>query len=192
MSYIMKTRYLPIGNRVYWVNGMNSGIYSDIAKKMINQVEVMLEYHSKLHLIRFDLHLYKLTENNELITKFNRILFRWLKQVYGLKRIGFIWCREMEKSKVQHYHYVLMLDGHKVRNPYSILPKIKDVWENQIQGFQYTPKNCYYNLYRNDYGSIQSAIWRISYLAKVKSKGCKLAQTKNYSTSRIICKYKSK
>ena len=158
MSYKMKTRFLEVNEQIFWVNGKHSGIYSAMAKKMINQVVVMLNHHSKVHLVRFDLRLYEFTQTNQVITKFNRILFKWLK---------------------------LMLDGHKIRHPHDILLKVKTVWEHQLQGSQYTPKHCYYNIKRGDYNSLQQAIWRISYLAKVRGKGQKPPQTKNYSTSRI-------
>lgn len=188
MPYTINTRYLEVNKRVFWVNGKHSGIYSSMAKKMIGQVNIMLSYHSKIHLVRFDLHLYEYTPDNFLVTKFNRILFKWLKRRYGFKRVGFIWCREMEKAKQQHYHYALIVDGHKVRHPHDLLIKIKNVWETQIQGFQYTPKRCYYNLNRNNDLVTQEAIWRISYLAKVRSKRNKPPQTKNYGTSRIKAK----
>lgn len=185
MSYIMKTRYLTIDNRVYWVNGMHSGIYSDMAKKMIGQLNTMLIHHSKVHIIRFDLRMYEFTPNNTVITKFNRILFKWLKRKYTLKRIGFLWCRETETAKQQHYHYALMIDGHKVRHPFEILKKVKSIWETQLQGSQYTPRKCYYNIKRDVPASVQSAVWRLSYLAKARGKRYKPAQTKNYGTSRI-------
>ena len=185
MPYIMNTRYLEVNNTVFWVNGKYSGIYSHMAKQMIGQVNAMLSHHSKVHLIRFDLRLYKYTDNNEVVSKFNRILFKWLKRKYGLKRVGFVWCREMETAKQQHYHYALMLDGHKVRHPHDILIKVKEVWETNLQGSEYTPKRCYYNLKRECEASIQRAVWRISYLAKTRGKGYKPSQTKNYGTSRI-------
>ncbi|NTS75694.1 inovirus-type Gp2 protein [Catenovulum sp. SM1970] len=190
MAYQIKTRFLEVDNELWWVNGLHSGLFSDIAKKMIRQVNAMLSHHSKVLVIRYDLRLYQYTPDNRVITVFNRKLNKWLKAKYQVKRIGFIWCREMEKAKQQHYHYVLMIDGHKVRHPIEILPKVKDIWENNLQGSEYTPKRCYYNLKRDERGSIQRAIWRISYLAKVRSKGNKPAQTKNYGTSRIKQKYR--
>jgi len=78
-----------------------------------------------------------------------------------------------------------MVDGHKVRHPIEILAKVKEIWEQQLDGSMFTPKNCYYNLERDNHTSIQDAIWRISYLAKARGKGYKPAQTKNYGTSRI-------
>lgn len=185
MAYIIKDRAITVNGKTWWVNSKGSGLISHSIKSMINQVDAMLSHHSKIHLIRFDLRMYQYTDNNEIITIFNRRLFKWLKRKYNVKRIGFIWCRELETAKQQHYHYALILDGHKVRHPIEILTKIKEIWEKHLDGSEFTPKNCYYNLLRDDYESIQKAVWRISYLAKARGKGYKPNQTKNHNTSRI-------
>lgn len=186
MPYITKDKAITVNGKTWRVNSTGSGLLSVAIKKMIGQVDAMLSHHSKLHIIRFDLRMYQFTDNNKIITLFNRRLHKWLKRKYKLKRIGFCWCRELETSKHQHYHYTLIIDGHKVRHPIEILPKVKEIWEQHLDGSEYTPKRCYYNLIRSDYKSIQVAIWRISYLAKARGKGYKPNQTKNYGTSRII------
>jgi len=185
MPYITKNKAITVNNKTWWVNSTGSGLITEQVKAIIYQVEAMLRHHSKVHLLRFDLRMYHLTDNNKIITIFNRRLFKWLKRYYNLKRIGFTWCRELETAKKQHYHYVLMLDGHKVRHPKLILEKARDIWDNQLNGSEFTPKNCYYNLERNNHESIQNAIWRISYLAKPRGKGYKPTQTKNYGASRV-------
>ena len=75
MSYKVKVRAIEVNDQVFWVNGQHSGIYLTMAKKMINQVDMILKHHSKVHLIRFDLRLYEYSSDNQIITKFNRILF---------------------------------------------------------------------------------------------------------------------
>ena len=192
MVYITKNKAITVNEQTWLVDSRKSGLLVLPLNKMINQIDLMLALHSKVHLIRFDLRLYQYTETNIIITKFNRIFHRWITRKYGIKKnqIGFIWCREIETAKQQHYHYVLMLNGHKVRHPKHILEKAKGIWNNQLNGSEFTPKNCYYNLKRGDHDSIQPAIYRISYLAKVRGKGYKPAQTKNYGTSRIKSKNK--
>jgi len=185
MAHITKDEAITVSGKTWWVNSKKSGLITHTLKSMITQVDNMLSHHSKIHVIRFDLRMYQYTELNTIMTVFNRRLIKWLKRKYQLKRIGYIWCRELETAKQQHYHYVLMLDGHKVRNPIIILPKVKKLWEDELGGSEFTPKNCFYNLIRGDYDSIQSAIWRISYLAKARGKGYKPSQTKNHRTSRI-------
>ena len=187
MAYITKDKAITVNGQTWWVNSQGSGLISHSIKAMICQVDAMLSHHSKIHIIRFDLRVYEYTENNGIITAFNRRLHKWLERKYNLKRVGFMWCRELEKAKQQHYHYALIIDGHKVNYSDEVNKKVIELWR-QLGGSEYFPKNCYYNIKRDDYESIQSAIWRISYLAKARGKGYKPAQTKNYGTSRIKLK----
>jgi hypothetical protein len=189
MAYITKDKAISVNGVTWVVDSRKSGLMSHAIKVMINQVDAMLSHHSKILIVRFDLHIYHQTKDNEIITTFNRRLFKWLKRKYSLKRIGFIWCRELETAKQQHYHYALMVDGHKARHPIEILLKIKEIWEQHLNhSLEFTPKNCYYNLQRDNFESIKDAIYRISYLAKARGKGYKPDQTKNYGTSRIKLK----
>ena len=191
MSYITKDKAITINGNTWWVNSQGSGLIVTAIKSIINQVDSMLSHHSKIHIIRFDLRVYEYTENNILMTTFNRRLQKWLKHKYNLKRVGFAWCRELETAKQQHYHYTLMIDGHKVNYPYEVTNKIKEICQ-QLDSSEYFPDNCYYNIKRNDYGSIQDAIWRISYLAKARGKGYKPDQIKNYGTSRLKPVFRTK
>lgn len=187
MSYITKDKAITVNGQTWWVNSKGSGLISHSIKTMIGQVDAILSHHSKIHIIRFDLRVYEYTENNGIITTFNRRLHKWLKRKYNLKRVGFMWCRELETAKQQHYHYALMIDGHKVNFPHEITSKVKEIWR-QLDGSEYFPEHCYYNVKRGDYESIQDAIWRISYLAKFRGKGYKPDQTKNFGNSRIYSK----
>lgn len=185
MAYITKSRAVTLDGQTWFVNSTGSGLRTEQLKKIINQVTLILNHHSKVLLVRFDLRMYEFTNDNKIMTIFNRRFHKWLKGKYKLKRIAFHWVRELETVKQQHYHYVLMIDGHKVRHPNRILSKVKEIWNEHLGGSMFTPKNCYYNLVRNNYDLIQRAIWRISYLAKARGKGGKPTQTKNYGTSRI-------
>jgi hypothetical protein len=100
-----------------------------------------------------------------------------------------MWCRELETAKQQHYHYALLVDGHKINHSFEINNKVKELWR-QLEGSEYFPDNCYYNVKRGDFETIQAAIWRISYLAKARGKGYKPDQTKNYGTSRVKLNYR--
>jgi hypothetical protein len=187
MPYITKDKAITVNGQTWWVNSAGSGLITHAIKSMINQVDAMLSHHSKIHIIRFDLRVYEYTDSNGIITAFNRRLHKWLKRKYNLKRVGFMWCRELETAKQQHYHYALIVDGHKVNYPSEINDKVKELWR-QLDGSAYFPDNCYYNIQRGSHDSIQAAIWRISYLAKARGKGYKPDQTKNYGTSRIKLK----
>lgn len=177
----------------WYVNAKTSGINASLMGAILNQLLAIQSYHSKVIVIRIDLRLASgvdecereaYTEGNKLVTIFNRRFHKWLRRQYGFKRIGFFWCREHEKAKSQHYHYALMLDGSKVGYPKRINEKAISIWGN-LSGSCYIPKTPFYTIQRDDDESRQSAIWRLSYLAKKRGKGYKKAQTKNYGASRI-------
>jgi len=184
MQYKSDNQSIVMDGQIYWVNAKTSGIYTGMLNTMIDQLESMLSYHSKVHVLRFDLHQYAQTDTNKRLTTFNRRLFKWLKRKYNTNRIGFIWVREQDRATSQHYHYVLMLDGHKVSHPISIQEKAAQVWQ-EMSGRFYLPENPFYNIHRGNYEETQAAIYRISYLAKTRSKGKRSAQTKDIGTSRI-------
>lgn len=153
-------------------------------KQMLGQLDVMLQHHSKVHLIRFDLHQPTHTDDNKRITTFVRRYSDALCREYGFTRVAYCWAREQEKAKAQHYHFVFILDGHKVQGGQKLARLARKTWE-QMGGTEWTPKRHYYNLTRNDHQSLQDAIYRVSYLAKGRGKGYRPSQTKDYGTSRI-------
>jgi len=184
MKYISKTNIVTLNGKTWWVIAKRKGVYTVLLKNMINQLENIMTHHSKIMLIRFDLRQPTFTENNKRITVFNRRLFKWLKSKYGFLRIGFIWCREQELSEAQHYHYVLLLDGHKIKHPCLVLDKVKSIWET-MNGTYWGVKNCFYRLTRYDDLTLQRAIFRVSYLAKASGKNRRPTQTKDFGMSRI-------
>ncbi|MEY4589994.1 MAG: hypothetical protein RL497_2070 [Pseudomonadota bacterium] len=145
MSYISYSGALTVNGNTWLVNARKSGIFTHMAKSMISQIDAMLAHHNKIHILRFDLHQPDYTDDNQRITDFNRRLHGMLKSRYKLTRIGFIWVRELERAKSQHYHYALVLDGNKVQYPQNILDLATKVW-SFIDGFLWTPTNCFYQL----------------------------------------------
>lgn len=184
MKYKTKDKAITVNGNTWHIISKPGGLYLGMIKAMINQIDAMLSHNSRLHIINFALSQQEYTENSERITTFNCRLFDWLKRKYNFKRIGYMWCREQDTAVKQHYHYALLINGHKVRYPVKILEKAAEIWKS-LMGHLHTPENCYYNVKRNDYESIQPAIYRISYLAKVATKGKRPKQSKDYSTSRI-------
>ena len=105
----------------FWhVNPKGSGLRTDILKTLLSQLDAMLSAHSKVFVFRFDLSIHYATDTNHRITDFNRSLFKRIKRHYDCQRIAYCWVREQETAKKQHYHYVLMLDSHKIRGPHSL------------------------------------------------------------------------
>lgn len=187
MKHISKVNIITLNECTWWIIAKKHGVFTADLKKMLAQIEAMMSYHSKVLLIRFDLRQPTFTENNKRITQFNRRLFKWLKRKYDIIRQGFIWCREQESAGSQHYHYVLMVDGHKVKHSSSILKKAKLIW-SEMSGNLWVVKNSFYLLTRLDFKTMQRAIFRVSYLAKATGKNKRPIQTKSIVTSRLKCK----
>ena len=163
------------------------GSYLEILNAIKMQLDAMLSHHCKIMVLRVDLHTYELTSNNKLISDFNRRLRKRLKAKYQLKRIGFVWAREQEKAKSQHYHLAIFLDANKIKHPKKVIELIEHLWEDWDNPKPYTPENCYAIVHRNK-KNYQQAFKRLSYLAKIRGKGYIRENVNNYSTSRIIPK----
>lgn len=170
------------GGKRWWINaGDGFSLRTDILKCLLGQLDVMLQHHRKVFVYRFDLHVSEYTNNNKLVTNFNRRLFKRIERHYETNHIADCWVREQEKAKQQHYHYVLILDGGKVQNPYELNKWITGLWEPH--GSVHFVR--YHNISRDDEESIQAASYHISYLAKPRGKGYRPIQTKDFGASRL-------
>jgi Inovirus Gp2 len=169
------------------IGGAKQGCYVEILERTKQQLDAMLSHHCKILVLRLDLSINYYTPMNELISKFIRKVRKKLVRQYGFTRMGFIWAREQEKAKKQHYHFALIVDANKVRHPHrviSICVRIAEAWELRL----FTPKHCYYQINRGDKLGYQRAYRRLSYLAKTRGKGYKAGSANDYSSSRIKAK----
>jgi hypothetical protein len=185
-AYISHSKVIQYNNRTWFINSKKSGIYTHMMKGILDQVEAMLSHHNKVFLLRFDLHQHNYSNTSDHVSRFFKSLSEHLRHKYKLKRFSYVWVREQEKAKQQHYHCFILLDGNKVQQSAYILKKAKDDWEFYFDGYLcWPPKRCYHRLTRDDHASTQEAIYHISYLAKGRGKGYKPAQAKNFGRSRI-------
>lgn len=169
------------------LGGAKQGCYVEILERTKQQLDAMLSHHCKVLVLRLDLSVNDYTPKNEIISKFIRKARKKFEAQYGFTRMGFIWAREQEKAKKQHYHFALIVDANKVRHPHrmiSICEGIAEAWELRL----FTPKHCYYQIKRGDEIAYQKAYHRLSYLAKTRGKGYKAHSANDYSSSRIKAK----
>jgi len=169
----------------YEVNATGSGIYKEIMRRIIEQLRTALEIHKRLLVIRFDLHSASFDHGNEEIRLFRKRIITWVSRHYQTHSIGFVWARETESAKAQHYHLAMFIDGDKVRNPKKILSIIMQKWELTNPSNHHMPhiKKPYYFIDNDDV--LADAVYRLSYLAKTRGKGYRPKQVKDYSTSRL-------
>ena len=179
--------YIQIKGETIKVNaGSNKGIYREIIERFVSQLDAALSIHKRLLVLRFDLHLNKFSKDNKVVSRFMNRLKQWLKRNYGLQNVGYIWVREQEKSKQQHYHLAIMLDENKIRHPKRLIAQIREMW--LPYGHMPTIKKPYFNIntLKVNYREVrEDIIYRVSYLAKVRGKRYREVQTKDYQTSRL-------
>lgn len=158
--------------------------------RILKQLSAMLSYHSRVLVIRIDLHPANYTENNHLLSLFIKTMKKWLKTNYRFTHIGYVWCREQHTSQKQHYHFAWILDAHKINYPSKVNDKSKQLWEKLTAGFCYIPENCFYKIEREQYQSesMIGTIARLSYLAKDRGKSATHKKANNYGGSRLYAK----
>lgn len=164
------------------VNSKKSGCYSYLLKKAFEQFDIGLDKWKRQVFIMIELHQKEPTEDSKRITTFRKRLLAKLAAHYGKLEMGFCWVREQEKSKAQHYHVALWLDGDIVKTSHIVCRFAKIVWED-MGGFY--SKNRRQYIYVNSPKSRLDALMWLSYLAKGRGKGYKSDQAKDYSTSRL-------
>ena len=160
------------------------GVYPVIIEKIVEQLDKSLYIHKRVFVLRFDLHLDNYSDNNKEISKFMKAQVQRIRRKYKTKHIGYVWVREMERAKTQHYHCAFFIDGDKLRTSNILNQQIKAKWfKNGHRSI--VPKPFYFIDKHNYEEKRKDVIYRLSYLAKVRGKGYRSAQAKDYSTSRL-------
>ena len=178
-------------DEVIQVNSEKSGIYEGMFKQIIDELDATIKFYKRVLVYRFDLHQEGYSPNNTVMTNFRKCLIQKIQRSYGIKDIGYVWVRELEKAKAQHYHWALFLDGDKIRHPAQLKKIIKHQWEKATQGNHMpTIQNPFY--FVNNPEIRREVIYRISYLAKARGKGYRDVQAKDYATSRLKAKLQRK
>lgn len=138
---------------------------------------------SKLTAIRLELKMRLWTKDNKPISQFLQQLKCQLINHYGQLYNGYIWVREKGKSKAQHYHLALLLDGQQVKHSDTVYRIAKAIW---TYGNLSLPDNPFYHVHRDRLDEHRLLIYRLSYLAKAETKGERPPAVKDYQFSRTI------
>ena len=177
--------YIEINGEQIRINiGENKGgVYFQIIEAMINQLDISIKIHKRVFVYQFILQTKQYTPDSKHVTNLMKNLKQKIGRDYEIKQIGSAWVREMERAKKQHYHVVLFLDGNKIQHPKKLKSIIKAMWKPH--GHVPVIRNPYYNIKRNDNETRLEAIWRISYMAKIRGKGYRDPQANDYQVSRL-------
>lgn len=163
------------------------GLYPEMLRRIIRQLNICCQKWRRVFVIRFDLHRGFGTADSSEISRFRRGLVDRMESRYRMRAIGYLWARETEKAKHQHYHFSLFLDGDKINSPIGISKIIKNTWEKTRGALNgntvHIPIHCYYNIVDDE--TKANVVYRLSYLAKQRGKGYRPPQAKDYGTSRL-------
>lgn len=191
---VTKYNTLTIDGDDYRINvTAKSGVFPQILRRTHSELQWMIDKCKKIHVHFFDLRFSdRYTTNTPTDSKMIRQLFknakRKINRHYGTKHIGHLWVREQERSKSQHYHCMVIVDGKKTRFPHYLKETLANEWFAICGGSLVWPEKCYYNLNskKETFQEIKADIvYRISYRAKERGKGYRPPQAKDYSTSRL-------
>lgn len=161
-----------------------SGCYTEILKSIAGQLLVCYETWKRVFVYRFDLHQSGYRGDSSELSRLIRNLRAWVKRNYK-SNMAFSWARELERSKAQHYHLVIFIDGDKIQHPAKLGEKVKGLWIENTCGAHSMPTIERPFHYVDDPKGLEGAFYRISYLAKVRGKGYRPPQSKDYGSSRF-------
>lgn len=142
----------------------SSGCYTKPLSEMICRIVGTVERYKRLMFIRLDLSVADYEETNESLSAFLKLAARYVKRRYKT-RLEYVWAREQEKVKRQHYHLALLIDGDKIRYPTHLYEELGEKWR---KGRLSIPKSPYL---MTDSHNIAEAVYRVSYLTKERGKG---------------------
>ena len=178
---------LPIQNM--GKDGKIYNCYVEPLQSFKREFDAMLSHHDKIFVLRIDVHVHTHSQTNEVITKFRKSYVERIKRYYKTKNVAYVWCREVEKSKKQHYHLAVIIDGNQTLVAGALLAMAEDVAAIQDLSIGYCPKPSYLirrtDLAKGDYSTYNEAFYRLSYLAKERGKKIKAERANSYQTSRI-------
>ncbi len=190
---ILKGDRVTFDGEVFKVNNNKRGLHSRILHRCIRELNAAIDLWGRVFAYRFDLHHKGMfTEDSKMVSKFWKNLKRRIERHYGLLKVGYVWVREMERGKSQHYHCVIYLDGDVIQRPSKLRGLIEQTWEavtgvrpdnSEPWGHVFHPDDAYYNVPEGR--SRAQLIYRLSYFAKTRGKGYRLPSANDFSSSNL-------
>lgn len=194
-KHVTHSDYYQLNGVVYPINTTSqSGCFTPILKAGISQLNIAYEKWGRVMVYFFGLHQAEKTTDSKAISSFiNDRLKYHLSKRYGMDELGYLWVREHEKAKSQHYHMALFLDGDKIQHSNALARLVKQQWEaNTGQTISYVKNSFYYVTNADQLSADDGPVNRLSYLAKERGKGYRLPQSKDYQASRLKSKQPTK
>lgn len=144
--------------------------YPRIMKALFDTVNQTSQRSSRFFAVRYDLHITRYTDDNQVMSNFCQQLVQALRVRYPRSFVDIFWVREHGSVAVQHYHCVVMMDGNYIRQPKVLNELVEQVWQATAEGTVWFPKSPYYMVHRDDSQTLCEFLLRLSYFAKCATK----------------------
>lgn len=175
------------------------GIYTEIMDALIDQVGILLDRHSRIHVLRFDCRFpVDWKPNRKLENEAASRLSQIIKDNLALKRWGahktvaYGWVFEVgEKNNRPHYHFFVAFKARTITlgaitglGCTGVLGMIESSWKRLTEGSVWFSKK--HTINRDNQHELHDCIYHLSYMSKVNTKVIGMGNTaKNYSFSRL-------
>jgi hypothetical protein len=172
----------------YMVNSEPTGIYTYMMSRIIKQLDTAQKLWGRVLVVRIDLHQSEYTEDSKTVSWFFKHMVAKLKKRYHFDQVGYIWVREHERAKAQHYHCWFFLDGRKIKHSSKVITMAKETWVKNWAGNHHIPTTKKpFRLIGSEEVKHEVIYW-LSYACKGRGKGYRPPQSKDYGTSRLKIK----
>ena len=172
--YCYQGKDYPINTKVA------SGCYTQPLREIIQRIVEAVAHYRRVLFVRLDLSMGEGAATSERLSAFLKLASRYVRREYQT-RLEYVWCRELEAAKHQHYHLALLIDGDKLRHPARLYEELAEIWQRK-GGRLSIPENGY--LMTDDH-NITEAVYRVSYLTKERGKGYRPDGARDFGYSRL-------
>ncbi|MFM5230817.1 inovirus-type Gp2 protein [Aeromonas media] len=181
-DYVTYQNEYSYAGMAYPINSTKSGCYTLILQRIIEQVTSMVALYRRVLFVRLELHHQHPEPTSKRMSAFIESARKFVLRRYQTQHMGFLWVREQEKAKSQHYHLIMMLDGDKIRHPARLFEELSEIWGRK-GGTYWIPKNPFIFIDKPE--MVAKAVTRASYLAKGRGKGYRPDGVRDFGCSRI-------
>lgn len=173
------------------------GVYKSMLRPMLDQINALLTYHSRVSLLVFELHLpvtniIPAASGNQMVSKF----FKQIKEDFASSTFGnqkhviHCWAREVGTSKNGHYHCMVGVSS-TVRIGTLYTQPSTGAWEllerrwNDLSDGSLSESGCHV-VNRSNHKELDNAFYHLSYMCKVRDKQFGTGENhKRFSSSRL-------
>jgi len=121
------------GSKILTDKDKQQGCYTDILTSIQDNFNYMMDNHSKVLFMRYDVRFPKDHNIPDQDKTFRDFHANWIK---NLKRNNldphYLWTREQSREKHSHYHGILLLDGNKTQSIHNHIDKAEELWKKAL------------------------------------------------------------